>query len=193
MRSARCPRLPTIAAVGLLAAGCAGSGSGGGTGVARESVGVAVPGGGDWSLDLIREDGTTSAWMDASPEEVWLHLPAVYATLGLGPETFSVLDPRNRQIAVRNHRTRRLADQRLSRFLYCGESMGQPKIDNGNGRVHLATRLDAEDGGTMVRTRLEGEAHDSGRSTAPVRCSSSGRLERIVMEQLAERVARKRG
>jgi hypothetical protein len=173
-----------ILAACLLAAACASSGEPAAAPPSRVAVGAHVPAAGDWSYQITREDGVTSAWLHAAPEDVWRHLPATYASLGIEPAELAVNDA-SRRLGIRNYRTRTLAEQRLSRFLYCGSSLGQPKIDSGYGRVHLMTE---EDVGTRVYTRLEGDARDARTSTAAVRCSSTGRLERILTERLVKRL-----
>ena len=180
-------RPPPILALCVLAGACASSSEPAASPPARVAVGAHVPAGGDWSYQITREDGVTSAWLHAKPEAVWRQLPAIYASLGIEPSELAVNDAGHR-VGVRNYRTRELAEQRLSRFLYCGTSLGQPKIDSGYGRVHLMTWLEAEGTGTRVYTRLEGDARDARTSTAAVRCSSTGRLERVLTERLASRL-----
>ncbi|MEJ2502146.1 MAG: hypothetical protein P8177_02345 [Gemmatimonadota bacterium] len=180
-------RPPSALALTLAATACASSAEPAASPPARTAVGAHVPASGDWAYQLSREDGVTSAWLHADLDDVWRHLPATYASIGVEPSELAI-DAANRRVGIRNYRTRTLADQRLSRFLYCGSSLGQPKIDNGYGRVHLVTWLEREENGTRVHTRLEGDARDTRTSTAAVSCSSTGRLERIVTDHLAQRL-----
>lgn len=179
-------RTPILAAC-LLVAACASSGAPAVDAPARVAVGAHVPAAGDWAYQITREDGVTSAWLHADPEDVWRQLPALYASIGIDPSELAVNEAQ-RRVGIRNYRTRTLADQRLSRFLHCGSSLGQPKIDSGFGRVHLMTWLQAEEAGTRIFTRLDGDARDARTSTAAVACASTGRLERILTERLAERL-----
>ncbi|NIQ56524.1 MAG: hypothetical protein GWN71_25125, partial [Gammaproteobacteria bacterium] len=87
------------------------------------------------------------------------------------------------------HRTRRLAGDRLSTFLRCGQALGPPKADNGQTRVSLTSWLEPKGDGTTIRTRLQATARDVGTSTAASACSSTGVLERIITEELAARTA----
>lgn len=178
-------RWPVIAVLALL--GCAPGTQTRRAGPVRETVQIDAPTG-TALLDLTREDDTTTGRIAAPPELVWRQLPAVYAAIGFGPETLAVVDGGARRIAVRNHRTRRVAGERMSRLVRCGQGLGAPKADNGQTRITLESWLEAaKDGGTTVHTRLVASARDIGTSTAPVACSSTGVLERIIGERLAAR------
>lgn len=176
-------------AVTLGVVACGGTPGQAGSGPVREPMIVDLPGGRAWVMDLVRDDETTTALIAAAPDAVWRHVPAVYGVIGLGPESWSLLDPGARQIAVQNHRVRRLAGERLSRFLRCGGGLGSPKADRGETQVGLATWLEPAEGGTLLHTRLVGTARGGGASTGVIRCTSTGELERILTEQVAARAA----
>jgi hypothetical protein len=153
----------------------------------RDLVVVDLPHGGSMMLELYRNAGVTIGWIAAPPEDVWPHLRVVYAEVGLGPDVLSLHDPETMRIGVRNHRTRRLAGERLSHFLRCGQGLGAPKADNGQTRIGLTSWLEADAGGTLIRVRLEGSAREIGTSTAAVTCSTTGELERRLVEAVVAR------
>jgi hypothetical protein len=184
-------RISTVAAC-LLAAACNTSTGGGPVGDTPDPVMVDMPGGHFGIIDVVREDNTSTAWMPVPPEDVWLHLPAVYGAIGLPLDRLTVLDETAHRIGTSGYRTRRLADRRLSRLLECGYSMGAPKADNGQVRVDLHTWLEPHDGGTNVRTRLEAVARSGGTSSSAVKCSTNGALEKEIVNRLHLRVLKER-
>lgn len=136
------------------------------------------------TMDLVREDQVTSGWIDVDPGAAWRHLLVVYSTIGFEMDELSEYRPDARRVTLSNHRVRRLAGQRPSRYLDCGYSLTSPKADQGRTLIFLSTWLLPENGGTTVVTRFEGSAQDIGSSTAAVSCSSNGRLERLIAQQL---------
>lgn len=142
------------------------------------------------TMDLVREDQVTSGWIDVDPAAAWRHLMVVYSSIGFEMDDLSEYRPDARRVTVSNHRARRLAGQRPSRYLDCGYSLTSPKADRGRTQIFLSTWLVPENGGTTVVTRFEGSAQDTGSSTAAVGCSSNGRLEQLIAQQLLLRAMR---
>lgn len=144
--------------------------------------------GGYHDLELTREDDVTTAWLDAAVDELWRHLPAVYEELGLEAGDLSIFNPVRHQIGVSNQRLSRLAGQRLSSFIACGHSLAGDNADRGHTLVSLSTWLEAESGGTTVRTRLQAVSRDGATSTSPVDCATRGTLEKEITVRLQRRV-----
>lgn len=142
------------------------------------------------TVDLVREDQVTSGWIDVDPDAAWRHLLEVYSRIGFEMDEFSEYRPDTRRVTVSQRRARRLAGHRPSRYLECGHSLTSPKADQGRTQIFLSTWLIPENGGTTVVTRFEGAAQDTGSSTAAVSCSSTGRLERLIAQQLLLRAVR---
>lgn len=145
---------------------------------------------GSYSVDLVRDDQITTGWIDAPVDDAWRHLLDVYEALGFEVRDLTEYIPAERRVTVAVPRMRRLADQRLSTFLDCGYSMTSPKADQGHVRVFLSTWLEPKEGGTTVTTRFEAAARDTGTSTAAVPCSSRGKLEQLIADQLLLRIVR---
>lgn len=141
-------------------------------------------------VDLYTDDGVVTGALLATPEEVWSELPAVYEELGIGSGELGVFDPAARRIGVTEYRARRIAGQRLSRYLRCGTALGAPKADNGQVRLTLATWVDSEDGESTVSTRVSAWTRDQGTSAGPVVCRSNGALEREIIERVQLRLLR---
>jgi hypothetical protein len=141
-------------------------------------------GAGTVTVDLVREEQVTTGWIDAPVEDAWRHLLGVYETIGFQVEDLTEYVPAARHVGVSLPRVRRIAGERPSRFLDCGYSLTAPKADQGHVRLLLSTWLSPKDGGTTVTTRLEASARDSGTSTAPIRCSSKGKLEQLIADRL---------
>jgi hypothetical protein len=159
------------------------------SGPKRETLAVGGSAGGYILINVYRDDGTTTARLDAPPAEVWKQLVSVYNEIGLSPDRLSIHDPAGRQIGATDLRIRRLAGERLSRWLECGHSLGVSKADNGQARITLESWLDPDGESTMLMTRLEGTARGVGTSTAPIRCGSNGKLEREILARLEDRLA----
>jgi hypothetical protein len=153
-------------------------------GAARVPTMVQVGSAASATVDLVREDQVTSGWIDVDPDVAWLHLPAVYALIGFERDVLAEYVPEARRVTVSQRRARRLAEERPSRYLDCGHSLTSPRADQGQTQIFLSTWLLPENGGTTVVTRFEASAQNAGTSTGAVSCSSNGRLERLIAQQL---------
>lgn len=146
--------------------------------------------GGTYTVDLVREDQISTGWIDVPADDAWRHLLAVYGALGFEVADLAEYIPDARRVTVSERRMRRIADKRLSAYIDCGYAIAGNKADGGNVKVYLSTWLEPENGGTTVTTRFESSAKDSGTSTAAVTCSSNGKLEQLIADQLVLRVVR---
>ncbi len=154
----------------------------------RETVALESPTGGLLMIDLYRDEGITTGHIDAPIGDVWQEMAELFAGVGLPSGDLTVYDPAARRIGAGGVRTRRLAGERLSRFLECGGGLGSPKVDNGQARISLESWLEPDGDATLVHSRLDGVARDVGTSTAPIRCTSNGRLERELLVRLEGRL-----
>ncbi|HUG39155.1 MAG TPA: hypothetical protein VMM12_01655 [Longimicrobiales bacterium] len=118
------------------------------------------------------------------PDSVWRVLPRVYDLLGI--EGAGEV-PGQRLYGARNFRPRRIEEQRLSTYIDCGMgTTATPKADEYAVTMTLVSRLDsAPDGGTRVETVMQATARPRATAGNPVRCPSTGRLERRVADLLA--------
>lgn len=149
------------------------------TPVRVEAGGGGIP----YQVELVREADQVSAVIPAPPEAVWEQLLEVYEEIGLPPTELTRYDSEERSIGVADHRTARLAGDRLSLLLNCGHAMGTPREDRGDVEVDLSTRLSPEGDGTLVVTRFAGQLGRRGSL-----CASRGRLEQEIVTLLLDRL-----
>lgn len=131
---------------------------------------------------------TVESDLGASSDDVWEAAMAAYEELGI-EVTYSRpgQEVGNRQLRVR----RRLAGDRLSKYLRCGvDATGRPMADsyivtlNVVSDVTGVTDLQSRLGTTVSASALK----PGGTSTAPVLCTSKGLLEERIAELVAQRV-----
>lgn len=180
-------RYATACALLVAAAGCAATpetGSNPNTGAtvilnSQSSLDASITGGGEPSLDVVR----------APSERVLTLVHEAYTALGIATQ----VDPRGRLVSSGATELRaRIEGKRTSTYLNCGTSaVGQQAADVH--RVTLAARSyvsPTTDGtGSEVRTILEASARAvGGGSTTPVRCASTGELERRLIQLVQARL-----
>lgn len=121
----------------------------------------------------------------APPERVWSAVREAYRALGI-PEGTS--DDASRTYGNTSFTVRRtLAGERLSRFVRCGEGMGgAPIADTYRIRLSvLSTVHPAPGGASRVETLVQASGQSLQASTSPVKCATSGKLERRIGELIA--------
>lgn len=114
-------------------------------------------------------------------EAVWRAMPRTFHEIGL--RGAGVLDASRRVFGYPNAVIpRSVANARLSAFLQCGQTPGGPNADvhRVTGSVLTAVRPAAEAGRSVVEVTVEAVARPREVSGNPVRCSSNGRLERLI-------------
>jgi hypothetical protein len=117
--------------------------------------------------------------------ELWRLIPNAFEALGLPLPT---VDRNAYSATIQNHVvTRNLNGERLSNFLECGAGMGGAYADSHRVTVNLQSWIEAADsaGRSIVRSRLEASARNPLHGSAgTTHCSSRGRLELLVREEL---------
>ena len=179
-------------ALALLTASLAAACASGGGGMQdnppeRDYMRVEVPDHGTYRFEITRDDRVTTAWLPLDREQVWKHLLPTFGGLGLRAEQLGTYDPDRYQIAVENERVLELAGEPLSKFLRCGYSLTSPRADQGQVLITLAAWLESLEEGTVINVRLDGVARDRGASSALTRCTSSGDLEQLMVEEIVVR------
>ena len=111
-----------------------------------------------------------------APDKVYQALIVAYSELGV-PAT--IINPRDGLVASLNQRAvGRLGNERLSRYVSCGDSMTGPRADQD--RVVLSVISWAKPdgtGNTRVESRVVGSATDSGGTSMRMPCTTTGELE----------------
>jgi hypothetical protein len=117
-------------------------------------------------------------------EQAWSALPGVYQGLGL-PGSGIVDEAQRRFGAGPATLSRRLNDERLSRFLDCGYTVSIPNADAYAVTLTMVTQLNAEGpSATRVQTVLEATARPRDTAGNQVTCTSNGHLERLISSRL---------
>lgn len=153
------------------------------------------------TVDLQMQDGgairleaasAPAVMLNASPEQVWAVLPAVYAALEIPGE---VNDPAARAYGTRRFTRNRLDGKRITHFIRCGsQGAGSGALPVSSYRVRLSVLSSVEPAATsgvaLLTTRVQGSAMSvDGTSSASVGCSSTGALEQRIHSLLAEHLA----
>jgi len=144
--------------------------------------------GGTVTLQTMATSEVHSAVVQAPLERVWDALPSVYEALQVPVTTFVSRDHviGNPSAKVR----RKLGGEPMQRYLECGTGSGAQNAETYFITLAMHTRFRADpSGGTMVSTTVDATAVPPAfNSTDPVRCASTGRLERRVVALLTERL-----
>lgn len=177
--------------IALLAAGCASGVSSVSTSNAPRTEAVSMDGIGTTNLGtggmiLSRDAGIATAKLAGAPDRVWSVLADLYGELGLPVNT---IDTDKHLIGAVRQRVRTIAGKRLDPFFTCGGSY----FGNGTYDIYVTVRTQlapGEGGGTTARTQAQAEASDPG-GRRKVPCSSTGELEQLIGQKLAEKAAAK--
>lgn len=135
-------------------------------------------------VSTMRDNTGTIAVVPATPDRVWAALPAVYHALEI---PIGTMDSGAQTIGNTRHTIRgKLGGQAISRYVRCGnDAFGRPLADSYSVQFSIMTYLiPQEDGSTHTQTRVSALAADRSKSTDPVECSTTGRLENRMAELL---------
>lgn len=119
-------------------------------------------------------------------DRAWPALVDVYAELEI---PVSVYDSLTYRIGNLGFQPRRLGNQRLSRYLDCGEGVtAVPYADQYAVTLSLLTSLRAAGNGeSVLLTELEATAKPRTVSGSALPCASRGTLEQLIVEMVQER------
>ena len=150
---------------------------------------TSVAGNNTTTLTLSRDTRGTVNMVAAPPEEVWAALPGVFRELDI---PIGTLDAERRVLGNAEFQAaRKLAGEALSTWVRCGnDAFGRPLANSHRLTLSLLTYLSpGESTGTIMETRLEASAADPGQSTAPVECTSTGKLEERITQGVRNRIS----
>jgi hypothetical protein len=139
------------------------------------------------STELVNESRSMSAVIDAPVRDVWMALEDVYADLELEVTT-SI--PGDGLLVAAGVRLRRLEGRRPSYWVDCGSGMTGPVADDANVQITVSSTLSSGGGRSSilgVQVEAWGRRRDS--ATGDLYCSTRGRLERLIHDAVAEKVA----
>jgi hypothetical protein len=117
--------------------------------------------------------------------ELWRLIPDAYTAVGLPLPT---VDRTAYSARLENHvLSRSLGAERLSNFLECGNSIEGPHADTHRITLNVRTWIAPADsaGRSVVKSQVEASARNMMHGTSGTsHCSSRGRLEMLVREEL---------
>jgi len=120
-------------------------------------------------------------------------VPEVFAALGTVYEELELnitgRVPREGRITAERRRLTRLAGRRASDYVDCGSTFSGPVADNAEVLLVVTSRVVSGGGGSMLATRVDAEARPRGTMEGVRECSSTGRLEALILEHVNARLA----
>ncbi|HZF67290.1 MAG TPA: hypothetical protein VEZ47_04555 [Gemmatirosa sp.] len=152
---------------------------------------LAGTGGMQADVTTIRSNRADVIPLAAAPGPAYAALVQAYAHVGLTPTSMST-DARELGVGSAKVR-RRLGEERLSRYLSCGERMsGMPNADEYDVRLTVTSRIVAvpeDTARSVLTTFVQANARPVSTGGAMVTCSSTGELERRLAKRVGEYVA----
>ena len=134
----------------------------------------------DYDIASTAEGTEIRSVLQFSAADAWQAVPRVYADLSIAVES---LDPAHRLLSGVASARRVFAIRPLSRLVDCGSTLMGPNADSYNVRLHLQIQVDSTGPAeSRVRTLVTSTASSDGGLT--VRCSSTGELERSLIDRL---------
>ncbi len=135
-----------------------------------------------------RRSGDAEARTDTvgePPEKLWSHMGQVYDALSI---PVKVRDDDRRVLGTQNFTvSRHLGKDRLSLFLDCGSTITGSMADEGEVLMTVASQIgpaDASGTSSVVSTIVQGTARQHGLSSSPTGCTSTGRLEHLIVTRV---------
>ena len=124
---------------------------------------------------VVSSDQSIYASVAAPPDKVHQALIVAYSELGV-PAT--AINPKDGLVAALNRRAfNRLGNERLSRYVSCGDSMTGPRADQDRVVLSVISWAKPEGNGTRIESRIVGNATDSGGTSMRMPCTTTGELE----------------
>jgi hypothetical protein len=122
-------------------------------------------------------------------DKAWAAVPAAYGELGIQP---GVIDSKQHVYGNPGAKYRReLGHKRMSSYFDCGSEAGMANADTYDMLIRVITQVVASDGGlSKIRTQAEATAHANAVAGSPVRCSSTGALERRIATMVSDQAVR---
>lgn len=113
-----------------------------------------------------------------SAERLWSALPPVFEELRLEPNR---VDARNMILGIENVRLNRVAGQRPSRFVECGQSVGGSLADTQELTFTLLTQVaNAGEEGSVLRVVVNSSVRNRNHGGGVTQCRTKGELENLV-------------
>lgn len=144
-----------------------------------------------FEMHTVSEDRAEASTIKVSFTQAWTKIAAVYGDLSLPVNTFV---DQTHQIGAKGARARgHLGKLRMSQILTCGRDVtGDDKANSYEVSLDVTSALSpAADDQTTIMTLVQGNARPMSTSGDPVRCASTGLLEKRIALALTLRAAGK--
>lgn len=179
-------RIVVLTALAAAAASCAPAYTDPGPGQTQTTVAITTEeGAGSPTVRLTRDQYVSDDVVVGGRLELWRLIPDAYAAVGLPLPT---VDRAAHSARVQDHvLTRSLNGERLSNFLECGNSIQGFNADTHRVTLNVRTWIEPADsaGRSVVKSQVEASARNMMHGTSGTsHCSSRGRLEMLVREEL---------
>ncbi|HWP38145.1 MAG TPA: hypothetical protein VNL18_11385, partial [Gemmatimonadales bacterium] len=176
-----------VVVVAMIAVGCS---SGGPPPTAESPAPAARVGETQTGLEIRTGEASpaTSSVLAHPADSVWAHLPGVYSAMGIEAE---VNEPATRRYGTARFTRRGLMGRQTSEWVRCGHQGAGPSAVSGRRiRLTILTTVRPEGADrSRLETEVTGEATTiEGTSTAPVRCVSTGEIERRLRDEMVRRL-----
>ncbi len=145
---------------------------------------------GSVAMRLTNDDSGLRNVVAAAPSAVWTALPATYRSLGLPGSGVVNATAHVYGMARYQPMPRKIAGERLGRFLTCGSGLTGSSTDRDQVYLRALTQVDSAAGGTIVTTRLDAYARPRFTSGGSVVCGTEGTLENLLADSLQARLRR---
>jgi hypothetical protein len=156
--------------------------------VQQTTTRIEAPGGANYEVRTTSDDRSIDATYTTTTDKLWGALPLVYDSLGI---KLNMMNAGARSLGAQNARMRRrLGGAAISRSLTCGTGVtGEDNADTYDVFVTVMSAVEPRGGDrATLRTWVQGSARPTGTSGNPVRCASTGWLERRIAQLVALRL-----
>jgi hypothetical protein len=177
------PLAPLASLTMLVAAGCAsshGAPPSEDVAVTPNTVRIETPGSAAMEARTVAEDRSVVTTIKTTPEIAWAKLPAVFGELQLPVAGY--VDA-SRLISAKNVRVRgHLGKLRMSQIITCGSDMtGDDKANSYEVSLDVTSAVKPAEGGqAAITTMVTANARPMAVSGDPVRCVTTGALEKRI-------------
>lgn len=181
-------KIPSVAPVALvlMAAGCGGGANS--TPVRDTEVRIETASGVSQAR-ITNDRSITSFVVEAPLAAVWEGLQGVYQELEI---PITRLEAAEGRIGNDGFKPRTLAGKRMSRWLDCGQGITGPHADRSDITMSLYTSVRPHENGAQLITDMDAFAKIRN-SGSNVHCTSTSRLERLILERLQARLQARGG
>lgn len=133
---------------------------------------------------VVQRGREVSAPVTAPTAAVFAAVEAVYEELDL-----KVTDrvPRDGRVTAEDRRLVRLAGRRASDYVDCGSTFSGPVADNAQVLLIVTSVVAPGTGGSVLMMRVDAQAQPRGGVEGVRECTSTGRLEALVLERVRDR------